>query len=453
MVVRYMNNTKKTFKDLGLKDYILSSLDKIGFEYPTEIQDKVIPLALSGENVIGKSQTGTGKTHSFIIPILQKLDQNLPEVQATIVVPTRELALQIYDDLIEMTSDIDIRMYVGGTNRNSEIERLKKSQPQIVIGTIGKLKDLANDENILKIYTSKLVVIDEADMVLEYSELNDIDMIFSRFTDAQYLSFSATLNNELVNFINKYISTNTYIDLTGKDVVKETIEHVFLATKNKDKNEVLLNCLSIIKPYLCLIFANTVKMVNDLALMLSNNGYKIAKLTGELEPRERKQVIKRIKDGVYQYVVCSDIAARGMDIEGVSHIINYELPKDIEYYIHRIGRTARFESTGMAISFYDYETVDYLKLLKKKNITYSFVTIKNGEFVETNANLKPVKTESEFVKQVHAKHPLAKKVKPGYRKKRKEIIKKEIRKAKRERIDEKYHKLNNKKFKEDNIEE
>lgn len=434
------------FKDYNFKEYINKGLESIGFDNPTLVQEKILPLALNGKNVIGKSQTGTGKTHSFILPILQALDENLKEVQATIIVPTRELAMQINDDFNDIIkfskNPIDIRVYVGGTNRQSEMERLIKSQPQIVIGTIGKLKDLASDNNLLKIYTSKIVVIDEADMALDFDELNDIDYIFSRFQNAQYLSFSATLNKQLVNFINKYIAVNEYVDLVGNNVLKETIEHVFIPTKNKNKDDVLLELLDVIKPYLVLIFANTVEKVEKIANLLSENKLKVGIITGKLEPRERKQVIKRIKDGIYQYVVCSDIASRGMDITGVSHIINYELPKEVEYYIHRIGRTARFESSGMAISFYDYDDVNYLNKLFQKKIDYKFMTIKNGELIITENNNKSNNKMRESDIAIHKKYPLSKKVKPGYRKKRNEAIKKEVSKIKRKKINDKYHKIN-----------
>lgn len=434
------------FNIYNFKEYIYKGLESINFLAPTEIQSKIIPLALTNCNIIGKSQTGTGKTHSFILPILQKINEDINEVQATIVVPTRELAGQIFDDFQDIIkySDkkIDIRMFVGGTNRNAEIDKLNKSQPQIVIGTVGKLKDLASDNNLLKIYTSKIVVIDEADMVLELSEIEDVDSVFSRFKDSQYLSFSATFTNDLVNFINKYISNNKYIDLVGNTPLKESINHVFIPTKNKNKDDVLCDLLNVVKPYLALIFANTVEKVDEISKMLSEKGFKVGKITGNLEPRERKQVIRRIKDGLYQYVVCSDIASRGMDINGVSHIINYELPKEIEYYIHRIGRTARFESTGMAISFYDYDDYAYLNKLSSKKITYEFMTISNGELVVTNTRNyggKQMKT-SEIA--IHKKHPLGKKVKPGYRKKRNEVIKKEVRELKRKKIDSKYKRIN-----------
>jgi len=439
------------FSKYNFKEYIYKGLDSIGFESPTEIQEKIIPLALTNVNIIGKSQTGTGKTHSFILPILQKLDESLEEVQATIVVPTRELAGQIFDDFQEIIkhSDkkIDIRLFVGGTNRNTEIDRLKKNQPQIVIGTIGKLKDLANDNNLLKIYTSKVVVIDEADMVLELSEIEDVDYVFSRFKASQYLSFSATFTNDLVNFVNKYISNNKYIDLVGSTPLKHSIEHVFIPTKNKNKDDVLCELMNCIKPYLALIFANTVEKVDEIAKMLSEEGFKVGKITGNLEPRERKQVIRRIKDGQYQYVVCSDIASRGMDIEGVSHIINYELPKEIEYYIHRIGRTARFEATGMAISFYDYEDDDYINNLRRKGLTCTYMALKDGVLKETAKRNRPPKAKKviKIEEELHLKTPMPKKVKPGYKKKRNEEIKKKLKKMKRKKIDSIYHKRGHKK--------
>ena len=433
---------KNSFMDYNFKEYIYRGLEAIKFKNPTDIQQIVIPKALSGINIIGKSQTGTGKTHAFLLPLLQKLDESLDEVQIVIIVPTRELGGQIYEELNKLTkfSDtaIDARLYVGGTDRNEELERLKKSQPQIVIGTIGKISDLAIASNTLKIHTAKYVVIDEADMVFEMQELVDIDKVFGRFQDIQVLSFSATIPQSLITFLNRYITNNEVIDLIGKKVQKESIEHLFIPTKNKSKDELLCELLKMLQPYLALIFANTVKKVDEIALMLAENGFKITKITGDLEPRERKQVIKRIKDGVYQYVVCSDIAARGMDIVGVSHVINYEMPDDIEYYIHRIGRTARFESSGQAISFYDYEDENYLKKLVSKGLSYKFVNLKNGELVATRERNVKIKKETAAEVAIHKKHPVPKKVKPGYKKKRKEVIEKEIKKEKRARISEIY---------------
>lgn len=432
------------FTKYNFKDYINEGLKAINFVKPTDIQEEVIPKALNGINIVGKSQTGTGKTHAFILPILQKLDELNKAVQAVIIVPTRELGSQIYEEINKISkysvNPIDVRLYVGGTDRVNELERLEKSQPQIVIGTIGKLDDLAIKSNALKIHTAKMVVIDEADMVFEMQEIVDIDKVFGRFQDIQVMSFSATIPNNVVSFLNKYLDSAEFIDLVKNNVQKESISHVFIPTKNKNKDDILIELLNSLQPYLALIFANTVKKVDEIAKHLGENGFKIAKLTGDLEPRERKQVLKRIKDGMYQYVVCSDIAARGMDITGVSHVINYELPQDIEYYIHRIGRTARFESTGQAISFYDYDSENYLYKLKDKGLSYKFMLLKDGALVPTKERNVAKKKESAAEIAIHKKHPMPTKVKPGYKKKRKEAIEKEIKKEKRARISEIYRK-------------
>lgn len=429
------------FGKFTFKDYIERGLESIGFKEPTKIQDIVISKALNNENIIGKSKTGTGKTHAFILPILERLSP-AEAIDAVIISPTRELALQIYDEfnkIIEHSVEkIDIRLYVGGTNRDTEIERLKKSQPQIVIGTIGKIKDLAIKSNVLKIHTARMVVIDEADMVFEMSEMEEVDKVFARFINPQIMTFSATIPQNLMVFLNKYLSKNEVIDLVGKDNSKESINHIFIPTKNKNKDELLVTLLNTFHPYLALIFANTKTKVDELGVMLSENGFKVGKITGDLEARERKQVIKRIKDGEYQYVVASDIAARGIDITGVSHVINYELPKDVEFYIHRIGRTARFDATGMAISFYDYEDDNYIKLLKQKGLTCTYMNLRDGELKPTKERNVTFRKTSKFEAEVHKQIPLSKKVKPGYKKKRKEQIQKEARKNKRAFINEVY---------------
>lgn len=432
------------FGKFKFKDYIHQGLESIGFKEPTEIQSLVIDKALKGENIIGKSKTGTGKTHAFILPILNSLTP-LEVVDAVIISPTRELAMQIYDEInkiIEFSVEkIDVRLYVGGTNRDAEIERLKKSQPQIVIGTIGKIKDLAITSNVLKIHTARYVVIDEADMVFEMSEMNEVDTVFGKFINPQIMTFSATIPQNLMTFLNKYLDKNEIIDLVGKNNSKSSIEHIFIPTKNKNKDQLLVTLLKSFNPYLALIFANTKTKVNEIALMLSENGFKVGKLTGELEARERKQILKRLKDGVYQYVVCSDIASRGIDITGVSHVVNYELPKDLEFYIHRIGRTARFDNTGVAVSFYDYEDDGYIKQLKSKGLSCVYKSLVDGELRQTKERNKPIRKTDKFERDIHNKYPLGK-VKPGYKKKRKEIIQKEARKAKRNYINEVYKRKN-----------
>lgn len=434
------------FEKFKFQPFLFEALKELGFYKPTPIQEEVIPLIQRKENVIGKSHTGTGKTHAFLLPILNDI-QNEPKLDTLIIVPTRELGMQINEEIRKITKFypgfIDVRLYVGGTDRREEAERLEKSQPQIAIATVGKLKDLAIDSNLLKIYTARRVVVDEADLVFTPEDLVDLDSIFGVFSDnIQALIFSATINQELIIFFNKYLKNFVTVDLTKKEISKEEIEHVFIPTKNKDKNELLLQLLNIFHPYLALIFVNTREKAEEVAEFLANSGLKVGLLTGDLLPRERRQVLKRIKDGNYQYVVATDLAARGMDIVGVSHVINYELPKDIDFYIHRTGRTGRMDFTGTAISFYDYEDEVYLKTLESKGLKWVFKVLKDGDLVvkQKNLNRAPSKTE-KLISEVHARIPLGKKVKPGYRKKRKELIEKELKKMKRAYIDAQYQRL------------
>jgi len=439
------------FKQYHFSSFINKAIEDLGFDRPTPIQEKVIPMVQKGENVIGKSQTGTGKTHAFLLPLLDKVTPG-NEIELLIIVPTRELAMQIHQEIIRILAfapePIDTRLYVGGSNRPQEIERLEKSQPRIAIGTIGKIKDLAVSANLLKIHTAKTVVVDEADMVFEESEVEDFDAIYSRFSDGcQHLVFSATIPNELMLFLNKYLDRFEIIDLTDDKISKLSIEHIFIPTKNKNKEELLLSLLNIFHPYLALIFANTKVKVDEIADYLAQNGIKTGKLTGDIEARERKQIIRRIREGYYQFVVATDLAARGIDIYGVSHVINYDLPADIDFYIHRTGRTGRADFTGTAISFYDFDDDLYLDKLKSKGLNCVYKNIKNGELLPTkerNWALKPKHVE-EQIESIHKKIPLSKKVKPGYRKKRKLMIEKEVKKMKRAHIDELYRRKGPKK--------
>lgn len=435
------------FKDYHLKPELLDGIKAIGFVSPTEIQKQVIPRALKKESLIVQSATGSGKTHSFLIPILENLDQNLCEVQAVIIAPTRELAMQLYEVCLELIKnfpyDISVSRVIGGSNRESEIKKYEKTQPQIVIGTLGRLNDLVIETNILKIHNAKTVVIDEADMIFEEKELLEVDKIMGKIQGKpQFLIFSATIPKGLRSFLHKYLDNIASICLEEKNLTVNTIEHIMLQCKARDKKMVLFDLLKIINPYLCLIFVNTKEGVESLALDLAKEGYRVGKLHGDMDDRSRKQMIKRIHDLEFKYVVASDIAARGIDIEGVSHVINYELPHDIEFFIHRTGRTARNTSTGVSFSLYAYDDDSYVKALQAKGLVAKFYQIKNGEMVETKFHKKEkrLSVNEKIEQDIHHLIPVPKKVKPGYKKKRKEKIAKEIKKVKKERVNEIYRK-------------
>lgn len=432
------------FTELKFKPFIEEALKELNFVETTSVQELVFKKLKSNTNIIVQSATGSGKTHAFLLPIFNKIDVNSKTVQAVIIAPTRELATQLFNvaSQIAQFAEIDVRLYIGGSSRDNEIRRLNISQPQIVIGTIGRIHDLAVQANALKIYSAQDLVIDEADMVFEEKAIVEVDKVLSIIVgNPKFWLFSATLTKGLRQFINKYLSGTDEIIIEEKELTKSSIEHCFIPCKAKQKEEVLLNLIEIINPYLLLIFVNTKEKVIELSKFLANNDIKVATIHGDLDDRTRRQTLKRIQDMQYRYIVASDIASRGIDIQGVSHVINFDLPKDTEFYIHRTGRTARYDQTGIAFALYDYDDEKYVEFLRKKGLNVKFKKIVNGEFVPTKLE-KAIGTQKlkEKTDAVHAKHPLPKKVKPGYKKKRMEVIKKEIKKIERERIEEIYRK-------------
>lgn len=434
------------FKEYNFKSYIQDALKRLSFDKPTLVQEKVIPEALKKNSLVVESATGSGKTHAFLLPIFQNLDENNKNVQAVILSPTRELAAQLFNvakEIVEGT-EVDVRLFIGGQNRETEIKRLSTSQPQVVIGTLGRISDLAIKANVLKIYQANTLVVDEADMIFDEKDLVEVDKVISLIQDEpQFLVFSATMPKSLRIFVNKYLSGVDEIIIEEKSLTKDAIEHVMIPCKARAKEEVLLELLETITPYMAIIFANTKEKVDHLSSFLASNNYKVAKIHGDLDERERKQILKRIHDLKYQYIVASDIAARGIDIEGISDVINFDLPKDTEFYIHRSGRTARYEATGRVFSLYTYDTENYVDELKKKGLNPIFMKIVDHELVQTklpkSRNLTVVQ-EAEAA--LHQKYKLPKKVKPGYKKKRMEKINKELRKVKRSRVEEIYRRKN-----------
>jgi ATP-dependent RNA helicase CshB len=421
------------------KKFIQKAVKDLGFREYTEVQNLVIPKANNGLDIIGCSQTGTGKSHAFLIPIFEALDLNNHDVQAVITVPTRELAQQIYKFAVHIAkfseTTIDIRKYVGGGDRDKEINRLKKSQPHIVIGTPGRIYDLGLKENVLNLYKTKIFVIDEADMTLEVGFLEDIDKIAATMNDElQMMVFSATIPEKIRPFLRKYMNNPSEIFIKPQELSSLNIEHIFLPVKSQSREKVLLDLVGVLNPYIALIFCNTKETVEEIGSLLYSKGLNVVKLHGDISPRQRKQVMDRINKAEYQYIVASDIASRGIDIDGVSHVVNYELPKDMEFYVHRSGRTGRASYTGLAISFYTPKDEDYLDFLENKGIEIIYKDIKNGELVkriDINERIKRIQsTKSVEIDKLNLKRK-NKKVKPGYKKKFHRTVQRAQEKARR----------------------
>ncbi|WP_370455972.1 DEAD/DEAH box helicase [Planomicrobium sp. YIM 101495] len=413
----------KTFNELSLKPFLKEAVEKLGFTEPTPIQQQMIPLVLKGKSAIGQSHTGTGKTHSFIIPIAERIDTARAEVQAVIAVPTRELGLQIHAEMLKLIegSDIEAKLFIGGTDKKRSIQKLK-TQPHIVIGTPGRLKDLVN-ERALFVHTANLLVVDEADLAFDMGFIEEIDQVASKMmSPLQMFVFSATIPEKLKPFLNKYMEAPEFIKIDSRQSTADGLDFYLVPARSKKKVEKLVEVLEIINPYLAIIFVNTRTNADYVADQLAKQGIKAGRIHGDLAPRERTKMMKQIRDLEYKYIVATDLAARGIDIQGVSHVINYELPEDLEFFIHRVGRTARAGLKGLAITLYKPEDEDALVRIERMGIPFERKDIVNGEFKELkerHSRKNRVAGESEVDAKVKTMVRKPKNVKPMYKKKMK----------------------------------
>ncbi|MEW4022408.1 DEAD/DEAH box helicase [Bacillus sp. YAF8] len=417
-----MKETK--FDGYNLKPFIIDAVHRLGFYEPTDIQKRLIPAVLKNESVIGQSQTGTGKTHAYLLPILNRIDSDSDTVQAVITAPTRELANQIYQEALKITQGaedgpIRTKCFIGGTDKQKSIDKLK-TQPHLVVGTPGRIADLIKAQ-ALNVYKAQSLVIDEADLMLDMGFLEDVDYIGSRMPEQlQMLVFSATIPEKLKPFLKKYMENPKYAHVEPKRITAEKIEHVLVPSKQRDKDKLLFDMMSNLNPYLGIVFANTKNTADHIAKYLTEKGMRVGLLHGGLTPRERKKVMKQINDLEFTYVIATDLAARGIDIKGVSHVINYELPDDLDFYVHRVGRTARAGSSGQALTIYELSDEDALARLEKMGIVFDYAELVNGEWKQGDdrhrrKNRKKTANEADQMAKRLVKKP--KKVKPGYKKK------------------------------------
>ncbi|MGX7108244.1 DEAD/DEAH box helicase [Facklamia miroungae] len=421
------------FNELNIKPFIKDTLNSISFKKMTSVQEEVIPLALKGESLIVQSQTGSGKTHAFLIPILNQIVPDDQKVQAVITAPSRELANQIYEFAMELVGDqseeIRVSRFVGGTDKERQIEKLGNQQPHLVIGTPGRIFDLMQ-ENALWVQSAKTLVVDEADMTFDLGFLAIVDEIASRMAERlQMMVFSATIPQQVSVFLNKYMTGPKEITIEPKQVLTDQVENYLIDTKGVKREELVYNLLTIGQPYLAIIFCNTRSYADEISGFLKGKGLKVATIHGGIPPRERNRIMKQIRNLEFQYVVASDLAARGIDIPGISHVINTELPKDLEFFIHRVGRTARNELTGTAYTFMGPNDEAAIASLEAKGIEFTEVKYSHGELKEVDHRIRRTarkntqdQTPDPKVKQLLNRAKKAK-VKPGYKHKLKQEIK------------------------------
>ncbi|AIF43409.1 DEAD/DEAH box helicase [Virgibacillus sp. SK37] len=415
-----------SFQDFSFHPVMNDIIKRLNFHEPTPIQRKVIPAVLEGKSVIGQSRTGSGKTHAFLLPLINKIDANKREVQFVITAPTRELATQLFDEVKKVIhyagrdQQWNAKLLVGGTDKQKMMEKLKEP-PHIVVGTPGRILDMVK-EDALSIYTAKSFVIDEADLMLDLGFIHEVDQLLVRADQQiQLLVFSATIPQKLQHFLKKYLDNPVHIKMEDH-FSPETMEHLLVDVKHREEADIIYEISKTIQPYLAIIFTNGKELANQLAASLQDRGIDVGLIHGGLAPRERKRVLKEIQGLRYQYIVATDLAARGIDIKGVSHVINAQIPKEEEFYIHRVGRTARAGMEGTAISLYRENDLKLISKLEQKGLEFTYVDVRNGEWKDAkpwNQRSLRKNAATDIDKEAWKRVTKAKKVKPGYKKKMK----------------------------------
>ena len=363
-----MTTTKTTitFQELGLSAVILKALKEIGFEATFPIQKAAIPLLLKGVDVIGQAHTGTGKTAAFALPILTKSNRNGP-IQALILVPTRELALQVTNEINKFAKYTGIRTVAiyGGQSIGLQYNQLKRGI-QIIVATPGRLIDHVKQDSI-RLDDVKFVVLDEADRMLDMGFIDDIKFILSYVSeDRQTCLFSATMPPEIMRVAQEYMHDAKQVMLNQEELSLDTIEQSYLVIQEKEKFKHLCNFIKKRDKKQTIVFAATKQRTQRLANELKQEGFKAITIHGDLSQRERDNAMYRFKKGTEDILVATDIAARGIDVPAVGHIINYDVPFEPLMYFHRIGRTARAGATGKAISLVSQDRVDdFHRILRK----------------------------------------------------------------------------------------
>ena len=355
------------FMDLNIKPQILKAITHMGFEEMTPIQARAIPVELSGADVIGQAQTGTGKTAAFAIPILEKINPKLKKPQAMVICPTRELAIQVADEIRKLAKympSVKVLPIYGGQEISKQIRSLKTGV-QVIIGTPGRIMDHMRRKTV-KFDEICTVVLDEADEMLDMGFREDIETILSEIReDRQTLLFSATMPRPILELTRKYQRHPQAIKVVRKELTVPNITQYYYEVRPKNKSEVLSRLLDIYDPKLSVVFCNTKKGVDELVQDLQGRGYFAEGLHGDMKQTMRDRVMRSFRNGKTEILVATDVAARGIDVDDVDAVFNYDLPQDDEYYVHRIGRTGRAGKAGMAFSFVVGREVYKLREIKK----------------------------------------------------------------------------------------
>ena len=398
------------FEDMNISNEICRAVLDMGFEEATPIQSQAIPVILEGKDIIGQSQTGTGNTAAFGIPLLERINPEDRRLQALILCPTRELAIQVSEEfrkLLKYKDNIRVLPIYGGQPIDRQIAALRKGT-QVVIGTPGRVMDHMRRRTI-KAETVQMMVLDEADEMLDMGFREDIETILVKIPEEhQTLLFSATLSPEILDITKRFQRNPEFIKIVRKELTVPNIEQYYFDVKEKTKLDALCRIIDVYDPKLAMVFCNTKKRVDDLVEMLQGRGYFAEGLHGDLKQAQRDKVMQKFRNGTIEILVATDVAARGIDVDDIDVVFNYDVPQDEEYYVHRIGRTGRAGKAGKAFTFCVgkeiYKLRDIMRYTKTKIQQQKLPTLSDVEEMKTNIYLEKIKgiiEEGHLTKYIH----------------------------------------------------
>ncbi|PKA16584.1 DEAD/DEAH box helicase [Leptospira haakeii] len=358
---------KKTFQELGLSEDVLNAVSDLGFTEPSSIQSEAIPLILSGRDVIGHSRTGTGKTAAFAIPSLEILEEGEQSPQVLVLCPTRELVVQVaeeYRKLGKYKEDFEVAAIYGGDDITKQFKALKR-KPQVIVGTPGRTMDHM-DRKTLVLNGIKMVILDEADEMLDMGFLEDMEIILAKVPEErQTILFSATLSAKVMGITKKFQDSPKIVDVTGGKADRPKIQQIYFEMREGLKPEALIRLLEFHNPKASLVFCNTKVRVDETVEFLKSKGIFAEGLHGDLSQNQRNKVMSGFRSGLVTVLVATDVAGRGIDVSDVEAVVNYDIPRDSEDYVHRIGRTGRAGRKGLALSFVSNKDFKTLRKIRE----------------------------------------------------------------------------------------
>lgn len=354
------------FSELNISESTQRALSKMGFEEATPIQEGTIKLGMEGRDIIGQAQTGTGKTTAFGVPIIEKIDTSNRAIQALVIAPTRELAIQVSEEIYRIGNDkrAKVLSVYGGQEIGRQIRALRNN-PQIIVGTPGRLLDHIKRKT-LKLDNVQTLVLDEADEMLNMGFIEDINAIMASVPpERQTLLFSATMPAPIRKIAETFMKKPEIVAIKSKGMTVENIEQFYVKAQEREKFDVLSRILNVQQPEQAIIFGRTKRRVDELSHALTIRGYIAEGIHGDLTQAKRISVLRQFKEGKIDILVATDVAARGLDIEGVTHVYNFDIPQDPESYVHRIGRTGRAGKSGVAVTFVTPREMGYLRIVEQ----------------------------------------------------------------------------------------